>query len=337
AASLSKGGRHCCGTGDGRPHRHHHTHGDEQGSQSSLGVNKQSSRSPSPSSESGHISQLRSKSPRSGESQELRRRSDPTVRRTDKHSQHNRTSSADEYKKGTTTGKATRGARIAAETDPMHSPFPRISSTPLMLVHQESTSGSSDMTDEGYTTSASVSLHHNACTWSPQSPVHPRKRWSNNRSNSLEIEDWYDRSLQGSNSSSPRLSPVPSGSRGSPRQFPTNLYVVMFTFKPREKDDLEIKAGWRVSTLETSDPDWWKGKCNGRVGFFPASYVERINYGEKVCQVTHSLQLNEGDNGVKLHRDQIVIQMSEEDQHGMVLIRTRDKRTMCPMKYLTEV
>ncbi|CAH1786020.1 unnamed protein product [Owenia fusiformis] len=207
----------------------------------------------------------------------------------------------------------------------------------LQTIDENAKKKSSSFTNTCVKASASVSLHHNACTWSPQSPVHPRKRWSNNRSNSLEIEDWYDRSLQGSNSSSPRLSPVPSGSRGSPRQFPTNLYVVMFTFKPREKDDLEIKAGWRVSTLETSDPDWWKGKCNGRVGFFPASYVERINYGEKVCQVTHSLQLNEGDNGVKLHRDQIVIQMSEEDQHGMVLIRTRDKRTMCPMKYLTEV
>lgn len=40
------------------------------------------------------------------------------------------------------------------------------------------------------------------------------------------------------------------------------MFVALFNYKPREKDDLEIKAGSRVITLDTSNPDWWKVSLN---------------------------------------------------------------------------
>lgn len=54
-------------------------------------------------------------------------------------------------------------------------------------------------------------------------------------------------------------------------------------------------------------------------------------------QVTHNLQVSDGDNGLMLLRDQIVIQIGEE-LDGMVMIRSGDNRQgVCPVKFLQEV
>ena len=65
------------------------------------------------------------------------------------------------------------------------------------------------------------------------------------------------------------------------------------------------RAGYKVTVTDTSDPDWWQGKCLGRTGYFPSKYVTRLNGGEKPLQVTHNLQVNDGENGIKLLRDQV--------------------------------
>lgn len=91
-----------------------------------------------------------------------------------------------------------------------------------------------------------------------------------------------------------------------------------------------------MTVTDTSDPDWWQGKCLGRTGYFPSKYVTRLNCGEKPLQVTHNLQVTDGDNGIKLLRDQIVIQIGEEVE-GMVMIRNGDNQQgVCPLKYLQE-
>jgi hypothetical protein len=57
---------------------------------------------------------------------------------------------------------------------------------------------------------------------------------------------------------------------------------------------------------DTTDPDWWQGKCMGRIGYFPSKYVTKLHPGEKPLQVTHNLQVTDGaDNGLKLLRDQV--------------------------------
>ena len=51
-----------------------------------------------------------------------------------------------------------------------------------------------------------------------------------------------------------------------------------------------------------------QGKCNGKIGYFPARYVEKIHPGEKVLEVVHGLEISEGDSGVKLLKEQVVIE-----------------------------
>ncbi|XP_018568029.1 uncharacterized protein LOC108908470 [Anoplophora glabripennis] len=170
----------------------------------------------------------------------------------------------------------------------------------------------------------------------PSSPVHNRRLLSakNIRMSSVELPDDNEKSPS-SASTSPCPSPV--GGKKSHRLLPTNLYVVLYNFKSRHQDELDLKAGYKVTVIDTSDPDWWKGKCLGKVGFFPSKYVSKLSSGEKPLQVTHNLQVSDGDNGLMLLRDQIVIQIGEE-LDGMVMIRSGDNRQgVCPVKFLQEV
>ncbi|VEN64193.1 unnamed protein product [Callosobruchus maculatus] len=171
---------------------------------------------------------------------------------------------------------------------------------------------------------------------SPSSPVHNRRLLSakNIRMSSVELPDDNDKSPS-SASASPCPSPV--GNKKSHRLLPTNLYVVLYNFKSRHQDELDLKAGYKVTVIDTSDTDWWKGKCLGKIGFFPSKYVSKLSPGEKALQVTHNLQVSDGENGLMLLRDQIVIQVGEEVD-GMVMIRSGDNRQgVCPIKFLQEV
>ncbi|KHJ94369.1 SH3 domain protein [Oesophagostomum dentatum] len=51
-------------------------------------------------------------------------------------------------------------------------------------------------------------------------------------------------------------------------------YVAMFDFEAVEPTDLSLKVGERIMVLERKD-DWWRGRCNGREGIFPANYVQK--------------------------------------------------------------
>ncbi|XP_042220759.1 uncharacterized protein LOC121865428 isoform X14 [Homarus americanus] len=174
----------------------------------------------------------------------------------------------------------------------------------------------------------------NGITTAPSSPVHNRRLLTarNMRMSSVELPDENEKSLS-SASTSPCPSPV---SKKPHRLLPTNLYVVLYNFTSRHPDELDLRAGYKVTVTDTSDPDWWQGKCLGRTGYFPSKYVTRLNCGEKPLQVTHNLQVTDGDNGIKLLRDQIVIQIGEEVE-GMVMIRNGDNQQgVCPLKYLQE-
>jgi len=67
-----------------------------------------------------------------------------------------------------------------------------------------------------------------------------------------------------------------------------------------------FRAGYKVTVIDTSDPAWWKGKCFGRVGYFPYNYVTKVQPGERPWQVTINLQVLDVDNNpLTLLRDQV--------------------------------
>ncbi|KAF1755515.1 hypothetical protein GCK72_011965 [Caenorhabditis remanei] len=52
------------------------------------------------------------------------------------------------------------------------------------------------------------------------------------------------------------------------------IYTVIYDFEAVESTDLALNVGDTIVVLEKND-EWWKGRCNGKEGIFPANYVER--------------------------------------------------------------
>lgn len=65
------------------------------------------------------------------------------------------------------------------------------------------------------------------------------------RTGSVELPDEVEKSLS-SASTSPCPSPVRNMQKTHHRLLPTNLYVVLYNFKSRHQDELDLKAGYKV-------------------------------------------------------------------------------------------
>ena len=80
----------------------------------------------------------------------------------------------------------------------------------------------------------------------------------------------------------------------------------------------------KVTVIDKADPDWWKGKCLGRIGYFPSKYCTKLAGSEKPLQVTHNLQVSDGERGeMTLLRDQIVIQVRKNEETRLILYELR--------------
>ncbi|XP_037556210.1 uncharacterized protein LOC119433142 isoform X4 [Dermacentor silvarum] len=214
-----------------------------------------------------------------------------------------------------------------------------VSSSVASLQQRRPRSNASSSASSSSSHMLTVSSHqHHPSSSAPQSPVHGRRQLLSAkavRMSSVDLPDDNEKSLS-SASTSP--CPSPASAQKPHRLLPTNLYVVLYNFRSRHQDELDLKAGDTVTVIDTTDPDWWQGKCLGRVGFFPSKYVAKLHSGERALQVVHSIQVMDGQEPVKLLRDQIVIQVADE-MDGKVLVRTGlgDKALPCPLKYLQEV
>lgn len=58
--------------------------------------------------------------------------------------------------------------------------------------------------------------------------------------------------------------------------------VAKFDFDPQDDDELGFRRKDRITVIDQTDDSWWKGELNGRVGVFPASYVEPADDTENV-------------------------------------------------------
>lgn len=57
--------------------------------------------------------------------------------------------------------------------------------------------------------------------------------------------------------------------------------IALFPYEPQEDVELALEAGQRLTLVDSSDPDWWKGRAeDGKIGLFPKEYVRRLNSSE---------------------------------------------------------
>ena len=48
-----------------------------------------------------------------------------------------------------------------------------------------------------------------------------------------------------------------------------HVCVAMQSYRCKGPDELELRPGDKVVVVDSSQPDWWKGKCFSSTGYFP--------------------------------------------------------------------
>ena len=60
-------------------------------------------------------------------------------------------------------------------------------------------------------------------------------------------------------------------------EFPmSEKYVAKYEFGGSTDIELQFKKGSVVTVIEKADNGWWKGICEGLVGWFPETYVRHL-------------------------------------------------------------
>ncbi|SCU83189.1 LAFA_0D02234g1_1 [Lachancea sp. 'fantastica'] len=69
--------------------------------------------------------------------------------------------------------------------------------------------------------------------------------------------------------------PAPAEVRRETPSATHNEFVeAVYAFQAQQDGDLDFRAGDKIEVLEKPSPEWFRGKCNGRVGMFPSNYVK---------------------------------------------------------------
>ncbi|KAH0627209.1 hypothetical protein JD844_002690 [Phrynosoma platyrhinos] len=115
----------------------------------------------------------------------------------------------------------------------------------------------------------------------------------------------------------------------------TNTYVALYKFVPQENEDLEMRPGDRITLLEDSNEDWWKGKIEDRVGFFPANFVQRLQ-DEKVFRCIRTFIGCKEQGQITLKENQICM-TSEEEHDGFIKVYSGKKKGFVPIDVLENI
>ncbi|XP_034725734.1 SH3 and cysteine-rich domain-containing protein 3-like isoform X1 [Etheostoma cragini] len=116
----------------------------------------------------------------------------------------------------------------------------------------------------------------------------------------------------------------------------SHYYLALYRFKAVEKDDLDVHAGDRITVIDDSNEEWWRGKIGERTGFIPANYIIRVRAGEGVFKVTRSFVGNREMGQITLKKDQIVVKKGEE-VNGYLKVSTGRKLGLFPTNLLQEI
>ncbi|XP_025127912.1 SH3 and cysteine-rich domain-containing protein isoform X2 [Bubalus bubalis] len=118
--------------------------------------------------------------------------------------------------------------------------------------------------------------------------------------------------------------------------FQMNTYVALYKFVPQENEDLEMRPGDMITLLEDSNEDWWKGKIQDRIGFFPANFVQRVHQNEKIFRCVRTFSGCKEQGQITLKENQICV-ASEEEQDGFIRVLSGKKRGLVPLDVLENI
>ncbi|EPY78386.1 hypothetical protein CB1_001091013 [Camelus ferus] len=97
-----------------------------------------------------------------------------------------------------------------------------------------------------------------------------------------------------------------------------------------------MKPGDIITLLEDSNEDWWKGKIQDRIGFFPANFVQRVQQNEKIFRCVRTFTGCKEQGQITLKENQICV-TSEEEQDGFIRVLSGKKRGLVPLDVLENI
>ncbi|XP_078582070.1 uncharacterized protein LOC144865324 isoform X4 [Branchiostoma floridae x Branchiostoma japonicum] len=115
-----------------------------------------------------------------------------------------------------------------------------------------------------------------------------------------------------------------------------NLAVSLHDWPGRSEKDLTLRPGDRVQITDDVDTTWWKGKCSGKIGFFPANYVLKVAPGAEVLQCTETFGGNPKYGEIEMTKGDICVQLSDEG-NGWFQVQTETTKGSFPAKYLLAI
>uniref|UniRef100_A0A3B4ANI7 SH3 and cysteine rich domain 3 n=1 Tax=Periophthalmus magnuspinnatus TaxID=409849 RepID=A0A3B4ANI7_9GOBI len=116
----------------------------------------------------------------------------------------------------------------------------------------------------------------------------------------------------------------------------SHYYLALYRFKAIEKDDLDFHPGDRITVLDDSNEEWWRGKMGDKTGYFPTNYLIKVKASERVYKVTRSFVGNREMGQITLKKDQIVVKKGDE-KGGYLKVSTGRKLGYFPADLLQEI
>ncbi|XP_055489414.1 SH3 and cysteine-rich domain-containing protein [Leucoraja erinacea] len=113
-------------------------------------------------------------------------------------------------------------------------------------------------------------------------------------------------------------------------------YVALYRYIPQENDDLEMQAGDKILLLDDSNEEWWKGRIADRVGYFPATFVQRVMVGENVFRCTKPFTGSKEDGQINVKENQICVDKGEE-YNGFIKVHSGKKMGFVPLDVLLKI
>ncbi|KAG7807545.1 hypothetical protein KL921_004303 [Ogataea angusta] len=88
------------------------------------------------------------------------------------------------------------------------------------------------------------------------------------------IEGMPPKDVGASDNLQPAAPPAYAQSSSSPS--PAEYAEALYDYKPQQPEDLELRAGDKITVIEKVSTAWWRGSLRGRTGMFPANYVKLL-------------------------------------------------------------
>ncbi|XP_072268228.1 SH3 and cysteine-rich domain-containing protein isoform X2 [Pyxicephalus adspersus] len=115
-----------------------------------------------------------------------------------------------------------------------------------------------------------------------------------------------------------------------------DTFVALYRFIPQEGEDLAMRPGDIITILDDSNEDWWKGRIEDRIGYFPANFVQKVQSTEILYRCTRTFIGCKEQGQITLKENQIC-SSSEKEQNGFLKVVSGKKKGFVPIDVLENI